>query len=54
MPVALLEFNVTLPPGQNVVGPLAIIVGVGGVGLTVTAVAADVPIQPLALVTVTE
>jgi len=45
--------SVTEPPAQNVVGPPAVITGVGGVALTVTVVAADVALQPLALVTVT-
>ena len=44
--------KVTLPPVQNVVGPPAEMVGVTGVGLTVTVVAVDVLEQPLA-VTVT-
>ena len=48
-----LAVSVTLPPAQNVVGPPAVIVA-AGVGLTVTAVAADVALQPEALVTVTE
>ena len=45
-PVAALEVKVTLPPEQNVVGPLVDIVGVEGAGLTVTTVAADVPVHP--------
>jgi hypothetical protein len=44
---------VTEPPLQNVVGPPAVIVGVGGFAFTVTAVAGDVALQPFALVTVT-
>ena len=40
-PLALLDVSVTLPPAQNVVGPLGVIVGVAGIGLTVTAVDAD-------------
>ena len=40
------------PPAQNVVGPLGVIVAVSGV-LTVTAVSADVALQPFASVTVT-
>ena len=53
MPVALLDVNVTLPPGQKLVGPPALIVGVGGSGLTVTVVAAEgVLLQPL-VVTIT-
>jgi hypothetical protein len=47
-----LDVNVTLPPAQNVVGPLAVMLGVGS-GFTVTAVAALVPLQPPATVVVT-
>jgi hypothetical protein len=36
-----LEVNVTLPPGQKVVGPPAVIVGVAGKALTVTTVGAE-------------
>ena len=43
----------TEPPSQNVVGPPAVITGVDGLALTVTVVAADVALQPLAFVTVT-
>ena len=43
----------TVPPSQNVVGPLGVIKGVGGFALTVTVVGAEVALQPLALVTVT-
>jgi hypothetical protein len=35
-PIALLEVSVTLSPIQKVVGPLEVMVGVGGSGLTVT------------------
>jgi hypothetical protein len=50
LPLALLEFKVTLPPAQNVVGPPGVIVGVAGIGLTVTLVAADAALlQPLAV-----
>ena len=48
-----LAVSVTLLPAQNVVGPPAVMVGAGA-GLTVTAVAADVALQPDAFVTVTE
>jgi hypothetical protein len=41
LPDGLLDVRVTLPPPQNVVGPPAVIVGLGGMGLTVTVVAAD-------------
>jgi hypothetical protein len=44
--------RVTLPPAQNVVGPLGVIVATG-VAFTVTVVAADVALQPLPSVTVT-
>jgi len=44
---------VTEPPAQNVVGPPAVITGVDGLALTVTDVAAEVALQPLAFVTVT-
>ena len=48
MPLALLDVSVTLPPAQNVVGPPGVMVGVAGVGLTVTLVAADgALLQPL-------
>ena len=36
-----LDVKVTLPPVQKVNGPPAVIVGVAGIVLTVTAVAAD-------------
>ena len=45
--------SVTEPPAQNVVDPLGVITGVDGFALTVTVVAADVALQPLAFVTVT-
>ena len=50
MPVVLLEVSVTLPPEQNVTAPLGVIVGVAGVVLTVTVVAAEAALeQPLLL-----
>jgi hypothetical protein len=52
-PVAELEVKVTEPPAQKVVGPLVVIVGIGGFGLTVTVIVADVAVQP-AEPTVTE
>ncbi len=52
-PVVELEVRVTVPPAQNVSEPLAVIVGVGGFGFTVTVVEADVAVQP-AEPTVTE
>jgi hypothetical protein len=53
LPVADDEVKVTLPPVQNVTGPPAVIVGVAGIGFTVTVVPADAAeVQP-ALVTVT-
>jgi hypothetical protein len=52
-PVAEDEVNVTLPPVQNVVDPLAEMVGVAGSGFTITVVATDVAVQvPLLTVTV--
>ena len=44
-PVALEEVKVTDPPEQNVVGPLAVIVGVVGTGFTVTAVVDEVELH---------
>jgi hypothetical protein len=38
----MLDVNVTFPPAQKVVGPPAVIVGVGAEVFTVTIVAADV------------
>jgi hypothetical protein len=52
-PVALLDVNVTLPPVQNVVGPLAEIVGALGKGFTVMVVEAVEEVQPLPSVTLT-
>jgi hypothetical protein len=51
--VPLLAVSVTEPPAQNVVGPPVVIVAAGG-AFTVTTVAAEVALQPLAFVTVTE
>ena len=48
-----LAVSVTLPPGQKVVGPDAVIVAGSG-WTTVTLVGADVALQPPAFVTVTE
>ena len=45
--------NVTDPPSQNVVGPLAVTTGVSGSAFTTTSVAALVALQPFAFVTVT-
>jgi hypothetical protein len=52
LPVELLEVRITLPPGQNESGPLALIVGVGMEVFTVTTTAAEVAVEPL-LVTFT-
>jgi len=41
--VAEEEVRTTLSPSQNVVTPLAVIVGVAGIGFTVTFVAAETP-----------
>ena len=49
--MALLEVSVTLLPSQNVVA-LAVMTGVAGIGLIVTAVAADGALEhPVAVVT---
>ena len=45
--------RVTFPPGQNVVEPLAVTVGTGGGGLTVTGVPGEVAGQLLLSVVVT-
>ena len=46
-PLADEDVNTTLPPAQKVNGPLALIVGVDGNGVTVTVVPADVAdVQP--------
>ena len=52
--VPALEVSVTLPPVQKVNGPPAVIVGVAGIVLTVTVVAAEsAEVQPAAFVTCT-
>jgi hypothetical protein len=45
-PVALEEVNVTVPPIQNVVGPLVATTGVLGNGFTTTAVLAEAEEHP--------
>src|SRR5882757_6093317 len=45
LPAALLEVSVVLPPVQKLVAPL--IVGMAGVGLTVTVVVPAAEVQPL-------
>jgi len=55
LPLAALDVRVTDPPLQNVVGPPGVMVGVAGIGLTVTTVAADaalVQLFPSVVVTV--
>jgi hypothetical protein len=52
LPVAEEDVSVIVVPAQNDAGPLMI--GVAGVGLTVTAKAVEVEEQPSALETVTE
>jgi hypothetical protein len=53
LPLALLDVSVTEPPAQNVVGPPAVITGVAGFALTVTAVATEAsllqPFVPVAM-----
>ena len=47
LPVPLLDDSVTVPPWQNVVAEPAVIVGVAGVGLTVTLIVFEaVLVQP--------
>src|SRR5260221_535463 len=46
-PVALLDVRVTLPPAQKVVGPPGVIVGVAGIGLTVTFVVPGADVHPM-------
>jgi hypothetical protein len=50
----MLDVSVTLPPAQKVVAPEAVIVGVTGMGFTVTVVGSDAVLrQPNELVTCT-
>ena len=52
MPDIADELSNTEPPAQNVVGPPGVTVGVAGIGLTVTTVAADAADeQPFAVTT---
>jgi hypothetical protein len=52
LPLALLDVNMTL--SQNVVGPSGVMVGVAGVGLTVTVIADESAlVQPVVVVFVT-
>ena len=51
LPVEALEVNITLSPIQKVVGPLAVITGIGGNGFTVTFVVGDVATHLFASVT---
>lgn len=41
LPLVTEEVRTTDPPAQNVVGPLAVIVGVAGIGFTVTLITLD-------------
>jgi hypothetical protein len=52
LPVAEDEVNTTDPPAQNVVGPPAAIVGVGGIGLTVIVVPALAALEQPEAVTI--
>ena len=52
LPDADEEVSITLPPWQNVIGPLALIVG-GAAGVTFTVVTAETFVQLPVLVTVT-
>jgi hypothetical protein len=53
LPVALLDVKITLSGVQNVVGPLAVMVGVAGSGFTVTTIGAEKDEQPKILVRLT-
>ena len=53
LPVGLLLVRVTLSPGQSAVGPLGVIVGVVGNGITVTTVGNDVEVHPKILLRIT-
>jgi hypothetical protein len=53
LPVALDDVSVTLPPAQNVVALPGVIVGVAGIGFTVTLVAADAALAQPLVVTMT-
>jgi hypothetical protein len=44
--------SVTLPPWKNVVGPFGVMVGVGGVGFTVTTVAVEAELLQPPFVTI--
>ena len=48
------EVSVTDPPAQNVVDPLAVIVGVAGIGFTVTGIVFETPDEHPAAVTTAE
>lgn len=52
-PVEEDDVKVTDPSWQKVVGPLAVIVGVAGIGFTVMVIGADIAVQPLPSVSVT-
>jgi len=54
LPVAAEDVSVTEPPEQNVVGPEVNTEGTAGPFVTLTTVAVEELLQPLALVTVTE
>jgi hypothetical protein len=52
LPEAALEVSVTLPPEQMVVDPLGVMVGVGGMGFTVTTTGVETAeVQPAAIST---
>ena len=53
LPVPAEDVNVTEPPVQKEVGPPAVMVGVAGVGFTVTVVAAEVAEHPFTSIKVT-
>lgn len=49
-PVVDDEVKMTLPPAQKLKGPLVVMLGVGGIGFTVTTVPVEFPdVQPAAV-----
>lgn len=46
--IGLLDDKITFPPAQNELGPLAVIVGVSGIGVTEIAIDVVGELQPLA------
>lgn len=53
LPVVDDDVKITLPPAQKLKGPLAVMLGVGGIGFTVTRVPAELADVQLAAVSFT-